>query len=596
MTRRPSAQAEEILAGGAAPQPQGVRLTAPVAGDAASPEALGRLTQALAEIRAQAILPMLRQAVAYMREERHREGAEWALKALEQDEQHGLAWHILAICREKAADFASALQCYERALQLAPDNPEIANDLGRLAVRLDMPALAEKLFTHYLLRNPGSIDGVNNLACALREQHRFAEAVEVLRPSIYAYPESALLWNTLGTVVGEQGDIAQAVTFFEEALRVDPSFHRARYNLANARVELDDPAGAIPDFEAAAASARLETEQAMIGLGRSTALLAAGDLERGWDAYEVRFDPHYAEALHYLIEAPRWTPDTPIEGKALLVVGEQGLGDEVLFANLLPDVAEALGPDGRLTLAVEPRLVPLFQRSFPQARVAAHRTGRWRHHSVRAVPDVAEDDFELYAPVASLLRRFRRSVDSFPARANFLAADPERVAHWRRTLDAAAPGPKAGVLWKSLRQDASRIRHFSPFEQWRAVLETPGVAFVNLQYGDCAEELARAREELGIELLQPPGIDLKDDLDDLAALTCALDLTVGPANATTNIAAACGAPVWLISTPGAWPRLGTDRYPWYPQMRVFVKPPEGGWPAVMAEIARGLKEAFPARG
>ncbi len=104
------------------------------------------------------------------------------------------------------------------------------------------------------------------------------------------------------------------------------------------------------------------------------------------------------------------------------------------------------------------------------------------------------------------------------------------------------------------------------------MLNVPGVCFVNMQYGDCAEEIAEARARLGVEIWTPPGVDLKDDLDEVAALSCALDLLMGPANATSNIAAACGAPVWLISTPAAWPRLGTDRYPWYPTVRVFNPP------------------------
>jgi ADP-heptose:LPS heptosyltransferase len=123
------------------------------------------------------------------------------------------------------------------------------------------------------------------------------------------------------------------------------------------------------------------------------------------------------------------------------------------------------------------------------------------------------------------------------------------------------------------------------------VLETPGVRFVNLQYGDCAEELEQARAA-GFEIWNPPGINLKDDLDDVAALGCALDLVVGPANATTNIAAACGAPVWLVSTPDAWPKLGTDRYPWYPQARVFNPPAYNAWAPVMAELAQALRTAF----
>ncbi len=63
---------------------------------------------------------------------------------------------------------------------------------------------------------------------------------------------------------------------------------------------------------------------------------------------------------------------------------------------------------------------------------------------------------------------------------------------------------------------------------------------------------------------------------------------IGPANANTNIAAACGAEVWLISTPGAWPKLGTGRYPWYPTVRVFDPPGYNRWEPVMADIASAL--------
>jgi hypothetical protein len=187
-------------------------------------------------------------------------------------------------------------------------------------------------------------------------------------------------------------------------------------------------------------------------------------------------------------------------------------------------------------------------------------------------------------------------VESFPDRPSFLVADPMRVAHWRDVLSQAPPGPKIGLLWKSLKLDGARLRYFSPFDYWRPVLATPGAVFVNLQYGDSEAESAQAARELGVELWRPPGIDLKNDLDDLAALTLALDLVIGPANATTNIAAACGAPVWLISTPGAWPKLGTERYPWYPTVRVFNPPAFTEWAPVMDQIAAELARAFPTDG
>jgi hypothetical protein len=268
-----------------------------------------------------------------------------------------------------------------------------------------------------------------------------------------------------------------------------------------------------------------------------------------------------------------------------------------MFANVLPDVMEALGPDGKLVLAIEKRLVPLFQRAFPTADVGAHGTFNVETKTVRTTPSVGDmARIDLWAPLASLLQRFRSSVEAYPNRPSFLAADPKRVAYWREVLAEAPPGPKIGILWKSLKLDGARLRYFSPFDAWRPVLTTPGVTFVNLQYGDSDAEMAEARQRLGVTLWRPPGIDLKNDLDDVAALSCALDIVLGPANATTNIAAACGANVWLISTPGAWPKLGTDRYPWYPQARVFNAPATDPWGAVMARIASAFRESLSAAG
>ena len=117
---------------------------------------------------------------------------------------------------------------------------------------------------------------------------------------------------------------------------------------------------------------------------------------------------------------------------------------------------------------------------------------------------------------------------------------------------------------------------------------TPGVTFVNLQYGDCGAELEEARRDFGVEIWNPPGIDLKQDLDDVAALAANLDLVVGFANASLNIGAAVGAPTWLISAPIAWTRMGTNHYPWYPQTKVFFPQQFGKWEPVMAEVADSM--------
>ena len=585
-----SASEAALLGGDIVIDPARPRAAVSAMGAAGSASTLARLNAAVAELKALSIQALLQQGVDALGAERPKAAAEAALKALEQDERCGHAWYVLAVAREKAGDFKGSLQCYEAALQLLPNEAEIANDLGRLAYRLGMKPLAEQLFIRYLEHQPTSIEGANNLACALRDQNRYVEAIDVLKAAIGAHPAVAQLWNTLGTVLSEQGEFETAVTFFDEAVRCDPKMFRARYNRGNARLSIGDAAGADEDNAAALKAVTAPDEAAMMRLARSTILLVNGEIGAGWDAYEARLEPQYADVTHFMIDRPQWTPEADLEGRSLLLMGEQGLGDEVLFANMIPDVLEALGPDGRLHLAIEKRLVPLMQRSFPDAAVGAHATYRVDTHTVRGAPFVKDSEaIDLWAPLASPLRRFRRSVDAYPDRPAFLVPDPERVAYWRSILDRAPPGPKVGLLWKSLRVDGARQRYFSPFEQWAPVLATSGAAFVNLQYGDCADEIAEARRSLGVDIWSPPGIDLKDDLDDVAALSSALDLVIGPANATSNIAAACGAPVWLISTPAAWPRLGTDRYPWYPSVTVFNSPGFNQWGPVMSDVAQALE-------
>lgn len=598
MPRRPSDVSSTALTQGLTPivgQAAQVKPFGGMAGQAGSAASLTRLVEAMAEMKAASVGGIIDHAVAALQKDDFEAGGRLAIQALEMDERSGFAWYLLAIARERAGDFASSVRAYDKALQLIPAHAEVANDMGRLAYRMGMKETAEKLFAHYVSAHPDNAEGVNNLACAVRDQGRYEEAIEVLRPAIQANPEAAVLWNTLGSVLAEQGEPDGAVTFFDEALRLQPAFPKAQYNRATVRHALADTAGALEDCNAAMTAPMPADEILMMRLARSTMHLTLGDLAHGWEDYEARRDPSFGDVTHYLVERPEWTPDSELSGKSLLIFGEQGLGDELLFANLIPDVLAALGPKGRLTMSVEPRLVPLFQRSFPSVRVGAHATFNVDGRTVRVAPFLDETELktiDLWAPLASMLQRFRNTVGAYPATGGYLTADPKRVAHWREVLKDAPAGPKVGLLWKSMTAKGARHRWFSPFELWAPVLKVPGLCLVNLQYGDCTAELAHAKAQ-GIDIWVPPGIDLKQDLDDVAALTCALDLTVGFSNASLNLAGACGAPVWLVTPPACWTQLGTDRYPWYPQARVFTPTSFGDWDEVMEQMAGALGTAFP---
>jgi ADP-heptose:LPS heptosyltransferase len=136
--------------------------------------------------------------------------------------------------------------------------------------------------------------------------------------------------------------------------------------------------------------------------------------------------------------------------------------------------------------------------------------------------------------------------------------------------------------------DLNRARYFAPLSAWRPVLTTPGIAFISLQYGRTEDDLHLMAEQMGVRVIIPPGLDLKDDLEGVTALCAALDLTIGPATATTNLAAASGSCVHIYHAPASWPLFGTDHYPSYPKAKVQRLSRFGAWDEAMAAIAKGL--------
>ncbi len=570
---------------------------AQILGDSGSSEALKILQNATEHIKRTDTLKLLREALELFKQGDWQGGGVSALKALHVDEKSGEAWHILAVSRDKCNDFASAITCYETALKLMPENPAIANDLGRLAYKMGMNELAEKFFRFFLDKSPGHVEAINNLASALRELNRLDDAIDLLRDAIGENQTDVQLWNALGTVVNAQGDIHNSIIFYEEALRHNPTHVHARYNLGNAKAVIGRTEEGLQDLLAALPLFNDSLNVHTCKLSIAFCHLHLGNYEEGWKWYEARDKDNTSEKVHYLINRPHWTPDMPLAGKRIFVSAEQGLGDEIMFSNVLPDLQRELGPDGHLGIGVEPRLVPLFQKAFPRATVVRHHTTRHKNLPVRLFPDVTDwENYDYWGIMGDFLGRYRKKIEDFPRFQDgkphtWFKPDPERIAYWKTILDTVNGKPKVGLLWKSLIKHSRRDRYYSPFAQWEDILRIDGIQFVNLQYGDTSEELAIAKE-MGLDIWTPPGINLKDDLDDLSALCVAMDCILCPANATSNIAGAAGAPVWLITPENSWICLGTDYFPWYPSMRVFFSESLLDWTPVMGRIKDALIETF----
>jgi tetratricopeptide (TPR) repeat protein len=515
---------------------------------------------------------------------------QWALKATELDESNSKAFHILAMALERMGHLHKALVTYERAHQLDPEDPELLINLGLTAWNLKLTDGAARMFQLYIAARPDSPLGYNNLGSVQCDLGQPQIAIDTLRSAIMRMPAETILWNALATVLAEEGRAHESLVFYNEAIRLEPGFARAYHNLGYAYQHLGQLEQALVNYDRAMELAVDVTERRETRHSRSICLIGAGKLDEGFQEYEIRNNERFRAYLHHLIKAPKWTGED-LAGKKILLVGEQGLGDEFMFANILPDVARAVGDAGKLQIAVDPRLVTLFQRSFPKAEVGSYDDKTLidndGNKALRLIPFAAngnEPDF--WAPMGTALQYYRKSLADFPHRA-FLKPDPGRVAEFRILLDKM-PGRKVGLCWRSMMLGAKRAKYYSPVDAWGPILKTPGVTFVNLQYGDCADELARMQEKCGIKVEVVPGLDLRDDIDGAAALSAALDLVISAPTAAAAAAASVGAEVWFLTAGRTWPQLGTDEFPWYAKTSVISPEKFGDWTEVMAMASKKL--------
>lgn len=482
--------------------------------------------------------------------------------------------------------FMEALDRYQAILKRDPVNIAALFGAGNVAKQLGEFQGAITLYQTVLQLDPGSIEAANNLGSVLRQLGQYDEAVEVFREAIGRKQDEPRLWLNLGATLAQRrgpDDNANARLFYEEALRLDPQLAEAHANLAMLLRSMGELDQSFVHFRKAL---ELKPGDNRLRLNHALTELAFGRLESGWRDYEVRHAPGMQKAIDYRHGLPRWQGED-LSGKSILVSGEQGLGDQIIFAACLPDVIERAA---RVVVDVEPRLVPLFRRSFPKADIRPYamtqENGRcvFTYDWLKPKPDLA-------SPIGSLPRFLRARIEDFPEpdqdQPSYLQADAARVAAWRDKLAALGQEPKIGICWRSGLQTPERKRFYTELAAWGPILTLPGLRFVNLQYDECAEELADAAKEFGIAIADFSELDQRNDLDETAALISALDMVVSAPTAVQAMAGALGVPTLLLGS--SWLTFSSGRFPFQPSVTLVHGTPET---PMLDRAAAIVKERF----
>ncbi len=506
---------------------------------------------------------------------------------------------------------AEALRQYDEALLVADEPARIYLELGQahLAAR-DLPAAVDA-FTMASTLDPMLGDAWLRLGETLGRLDRNAEAVEALAQAVSMPPgsSSAGTWFQYGQCLHNLRRLPEALDAYQHSLRIEPEAPYVLMAAGHTELLQERDEAALAYYEQALRLAdpvppglELHLAMAYQNCGRwrdsqrayerlltlapndhlvrwylSQCDLALCNWERGWSNYGARFG---AGASPY-----RPLPFRPWRGEAapddtLLILADQGLGDEIMFAWCVPD---AMARVKHCIVECEPRLERLFRRSFPGVTVI----GSDRQNNAQWLKGLPEPQWQIFG--GDLPALFRTDEARFAPHTGYLVADPERVAYWRERLATdLGPGRKVGISWRG-GSHLTRTRSRSlATEDWAPILGTPGCRFVNLQYGNYLPELADINARFGNVVHDYP--EALTDYDETAALVAALDQLVTVCTAIVHLGGSLGRPVWVLVpfSPGWRYTVERDRMPWYPSTRLFRQSSLGDWDAPVRALAAEL--------
>jgi hypothetical protein len=397
------------------------------------------------------------------------------------------------------------------------------------------------------------------------DRNSYGTAQVLLDRAVKADPSAEWAWHNLGIAYKASQNMTKAEQCYRKALMLDPNRGDTLAMMAGCFVNAGNPEKAV---EWADKSLALDPECSHAWNHKALALLELEKWEDGWDAWERRWLVPERQAMARTYNCPKWT-GKPLNG-VLVVHGEQGLGDEILYMTCFEDLKRAVGPDCDIVIESASRLVSLFRRSF-----GVRVYGTEQEVKANEKPDA-------WISMGSLPAMYRRSDESFKHRQErFLRADPARVLYYRDMLHEMSDGPHIGLAWwGGLAKTHSRVRN-APLKLWKEMVGG-NEQFISVQYntGDTQEEA----DTIGVKHM-PSAVR---DFDELTALIDACDMIISVCQTAHHTSGGLGKECWtLVPSAPAW-RYGPEvKNVWYPSVKQYHQKKDD-WETVFNNVRNDL--------
>lgn len=410
-------------------------------------------------------------------------------------------------------------------------------------------------------------------------------------PDSFAKLKKSEIMNAIGTTWKHENNVKQARYWFERAQN-ELSLPNAdiQNNLATLFINEGHPERSFPHLNKAL---EVDPEHSQAHWNLSLVHLELGDYAKGFDEYKwgkraaVRMNRNYTKQ-----PTPEWDGS---KGKTVVVYGEQGIGDEIMFASLIPDLMRDCKT---VIFDCHKKLHRLFANSFPQLDIYPTREDE---NITWAIKQDGTYRYPIDAQVAigDLPRFYRRDIKDFPG-TPYIKPTGEANLKWAEKLNALFSDgkPVIGINWiGGHKKTRVEVRSLT-LEQMLPVL-SQDAHFVSLQYTPCEDEIAAFEQAHGIKIHHWPEAAYNEHYDETAGLVANLDLVITCCSSVVHLAGSMGVPAWVL-TPSrpAWRyRLDMPTMPWYGNtVTLFRQAPDTvAWEPVVDEASEALKELIDAQ-
>jgi tetratricopeptide (TPR) repeat protein len=498
-----------------------------------------------------------------------------------------------------------AIATYERALQLTPNDAEIYHNMGNTLVEQGKHHEAVSAYQRAIHIEPDHVGAYNGMGVALHKQSQIDEALAAYQCAIQINPDHAEVFNNMGNALKDQGNLDAAVAAYQRSIGIQPDYPSAHSNMGVTLHELGKFNEAIAAYtraiqsniyyaeaynnmgitlqdqgmldEAIAAYTRalaIKPDQADIYYGLGQTHLMKFNFAAGFELCEWRWktSQNIGEAL--VSSKPKWHGQ---KGKVLFLWSEQGIGDEIMFSSVIPDLSICCST---LIVRCDERLIPIFKRSFSQ-----------NVYFVSKSELVPESDYDFQIAIGSALGYLRTGLESFKnSSMPYLKCHMRKSDSLRNSILNLGFNRIIGISWSTKSSKRSAQYRNVSLEQLAISAFQTDTALINLQYGDVSQQISQLQENLGISVIQISEIDNRNDIDGLGALIAACDQVVSVDNATVHLAGALGVDTKVLlpfNPDWRWGIKKSTSY-WYNSLKLFHQNLPGEWDDVLVQIRKDL--------